>query len=232
MFRKNQIWINLGISMYAKLPKKLTFLTPWYAHVLMRIWGWDMLVFWKILCTCYINNLLCRGVFEVYLSQISPMELFCKIFDCFDCFCKRGPSKMFGRVLNMSLLRTLKNLSKSSSREMVLTLISIILGIDLFWECQNQLLINLFLLNIFLINVYNRGGSRTAATSKMERFMIIVKLLHLGCCCSTRSTSVRYALWYGPVHKKWRNHEKLHFLCSNLNKKNGSLMMIYMTMIY
>ena len=126
------------------------------------------------------------------MSETSLMELFCKIFDCFNCFCKRGLSKMFGRVLNMSLLRTLKNLRKSSSSEMVLTLISIISGINLFWECQNQLLINLFLLNIFLINVYNRFGSRTAATSKMERFVIIVKSLHLG--CSPRSASVRYAL--------------------------------------
>ena len=98
---------------------------------------------------------------------------------------------------------------KSSSSEMVLTLISIISGINLFWECQNQLLINLFLLNIFLINVYNRFGSRTAATSKMERFVIIVKSLHLG--CSPRSASVRYALWYDPVHKKWRNPEILIF---------------------
>ena len=39
----------------------------------------------------------------------------------------------------------------------------------------------------------NRGGSRTAATSKMERFVIIVnyyhKALHLGCCSSPRSAS-------------------------------------------
>ena len=41
-----------------------------------------------------------------------------------------------------------------------------------------------------------RGGSRTAATSKMERFVIIVngfqdyhKALHLGCCSSPRSAS-------------------------------------------
>ena len=39
-----------------------------------------------------------------------------------------------------------------------------------------------------------RGGSRAVATSKMERFVIIVnyyhKALHLGCCSSPRSTSV------------------------------------------
>ena len=38
-----------------------------------------------------------------------------------------------------------------------------------------------------------RHGSRTAATSKMERFVIIVnyyhKALHLGCCSSPRSAS-------------------------------------------
>ena len=38
-----------------------------------------------------------------------------------------------------------------------------------------------------------RGGSRTAATSKMERFVIIVngfhEGLHLGCCSSPRSVS-------------------------------------------
>ena len=40
----------------------------------------------------------------------------------------------------------------------------------------------------------SRGGSRAAATSKMERFMIIVngyfhKALHLECCSSPRSDS-------------------------------------------
>ena len=38
-----------------------------------------------------------------------------------------------------------------------------------------------------------RGGSRTAATSKMERFVIIVndyhKALHLGCCSNPRFAS-------------------------------------------
>ena len=41
-----------------------------------------------------------------------------------------------------------------------------------------------------------RGGSRAAATFKMERFMIIVnyyhKVLHLGCCSSPRSASDHY----------------------------------------
>ena len=32
-----------------------------------------------------------------------------------------------------------------------------------------------------------RGGSRTAATSKMKRFVIIVNGFHIGCCSSPRS---------------------------------------------
>ena len=48
-----------------------------------------------------------------------------------------------------------------------------------------------------------RGGSRAAATSKMERFVIIVnglansyhKALHLGCCSSPRSASDIRANW-------------------------------------
>ena len=48
------------------------------------------------------------------------------------------------------------------------------------------------------LNATLRGGSRTTATSKMERFVIIVRLpavnyyhkaLHLGCCSSPRSAS-------------------------------------------
>ena len=44
--------------------------------------------------------------------------------------------------------------------------------------------------------IYIRGGSRAAATSKMDRFVIIAtnfyyhKALHLGCCSSPRSASV------------------------------------------
>ena len=52
-----------------------------------------------------------------------------------------------------------------------------------------------------------RGGSRTAASSKMKRFVIIVfgwmeeavsyyhKALHLGCCSSPRSASVSDVFW-------------------------------------
>ena len=37
------------LSTYAKFSEKLTFLTPWYAHVCVHIRGLEMLVFWKIL---------------------------------------------------------------------------------------------------------------------------------------------------------------------------------------
>ena len=54
----------------------------------------------------------------------------------------------------------------------------------------------------FLSNT--RGGSRAAATSKMERFVIIVngwkhyhKALHLGCCSSPRSASEYYRTLFG-----------------------------------
>ena len=49
--------------------------------------------------------------------------------------------------------------------------------------------------NLKRITMHPRGGSRTAATSKMERFMIMEavnyyhKALHLGCCSSPRSAS-------------------------------------------
>ena len=36
---------NHPFSAYAKCSEKLTFLTPWYAHVRMRIRGLEMLVF-------------------------------------------------------------------------------------------------------------------------------------------------------------------------------------------
>ena len=39
--------------------------------------------------------------------------------------------------------------------------------------------------------VKDRGGSRTTATSKMERFVIIVNGFHLGCCSSPRTASER-----------------------------------------
>ena len=52
---------------------------------------------------------------------------------------------------------------------------------------------------VALPSLMDRGGSRTAVTSKMERFVIIVngwklfgyyhKVLYLGCCSSSRSVS-------------------------------------------
>ena len=52
---------------------------------------------------------------------------------------------------------------------------------------------------VALLNLMDRGGCRTAATSKMKRFVIIVngwkpfsyyhKVLNLGCCSSSRSVS-------------------------------------------
>ena len=55
-----------------------------------------------------------------------------------------------------------------------------------------------------------KGGSRAAATSKMEPFVIIVnyyhKALHLGCCSSPRSVSDNYnARQIELFHLKWFN---------------------------
>ena len=47
-------WISVRdrlISTLAKISELLTFLTPWYAYVRMRIRGWAILVFWKNLGT-------------------------------------------------------------------------------------------------------------------------------------------------------------------------------------
>ena len=46
-----EAWLNFEyvgghpLSMYAKFYEKVTFLTPWYAHVRVRIRGLEMLVF-------------------------------------------------------------------------------------------------------------------------------------------------------------------------------------------
>ena len=42
--------------MYAEISGKLTFLTPWYAHVRVRIRGLEMLVFRKILRTYLMDD--------------------------------------------------------------------------------------------------------------------------------------------------------------------------------
>ena len=66
-------------------------------------------------------------------------------------------------------------------------------------------------------HMYIRGGSRTAATSKMERFVIIVngavnyyhKALHLGCCSSPRSVSVHI-----PYHEQQKKQFIHSFILS------------------
>ena len=44
------------LSTYAKFSEKLTFLTPWYAHVPVRIRGLEMLVFREILRTYLMDD--------------------------------------------------------------------------------------------------------------------------------------------------------------------------------
>ena len=58
----NVCWIiNIGdypLSTYAKFSDKLTSLTPWYAHVGVRIRGLEMSVFRKILLTYLMDDSL------------------------------------------------------------------------------------------------------------------------------------------------------------------------------
>ena len=49
------------LSTYAKYSKKLTFLTPWYAYVRVRIRGLEMLIFRQILRTYLMDGLLCES---------------------------------------------------------------------------------------------------------------------------------------------------------------------------
>ena len=44
------------LSTYAKFSEKLTFLTPWHAHVRVRIRGLEMLIFQKILRTYLVDG--------------------------------------------------------------------------------------------------------------------------------------------------------------------------------
>ena len=44
------------LSTYAKFSEKLTFVTPWYAHVRLRIRGLEMLDFRKIFRTYLMNG--------------------------------------------------------------------------------------------------------------------------------------------------------------------------------
>ena len=53
-------WLIRGypFSIYAKFSEKLTFLTPWYAHVRVRIRGLEILIFRKILRTHLMDDQL------------------------------------------------------------------------------------------------------------------------------------------------------------------------------
>ena len=64
-----------------------------------------------------------------------------------------------------------------------------------------------------------RGGSRAAATSKMEHFVIAVnyynKALHLRCCSSPRSASDTNSL---NVSNKYRDQDTISAINKTLNK--------------
>ena len=70
-----------------------------------------------------------------------------------------------------------------------------------------------------MLKIY-RGGSRTAATSKMELFVIIVngyyhKVLHLGCCSSPRSASANK---YGTARRKLCRRPEVYSELSQTSK--------------
>ena len=50
-----KVWSH-PLSTYAKFSEQLTFLTPWYVHVRVRIRGLEMLVFRKILRTYLMDE--------------------------------------------------------------------------------------------------------------------------------------------------------------------------------
>ena len=62
------------LSTYANFFEKLTFLTPWYAHVRVRIRGLEMLVFQKILRTFLMDGPL-SVAFTKYLICLSLKKL-------------------------------------------------------------------------------------------------------------------------------------------------------------
>ena len=55
MFHVTSIWRH-PLSRYAKFSEKLLFLTPWCAHVRVRINGLEMLVFRKIFRTYLMDG--------------------------------------------------------------------------------------------------------------------------------------------------------------------------------
>ena len=77
------------------------------------------------------------------------------------------------------------------------------------------------------LNLYiNRDRSRAAATSKMERFVIIVKALHLGCCSSPRPASdkdTNFMLSLKQPKKLYRKLTSSRFISNFKNiKKPGT----------
>ena len=70
-----------------------------------------------------------------------------------------------------------------------------------------------------------RGGSRAAARSKMERFLIIVKkVLHLGCCSSPRSASASEAsianmMALSHYFELFSGYLRLLYLCKKKKKR-------------
>ena len=69
------------LSTYAKFSEKLTFLTPWYAHVRVRIRGLEMLVSWKILRTYLMDGPL-KELRNCILCIIRVQSLICSIRVC------------------------------------------------------------------------------------------------------------------------------------------------------
>ena len=63
------------LNTHAKFPKKLTFLTPWYAHVHVRIRGLEMLVFRKTLRTFLMDGPLCYLVVLDVIVFIQCLKL-------------------------------------------------------------------------------------------------------------------------------------------------------------
>ena len=74
-------------------------------------------------------------------------------------------------------------------------------------------------IHVFFMFINHRGASRTAATSKMERFVIIVngfqpltnyyKALNLGCCSSPRSASESRNLFHFFLQYKLQKYKEL-----------------------
>ena len=61
-----------SLSTYAKVSEKLTFLTPQYAHVRVRIRGLEMFVFRNILRTYLMDDPLCGNVNKTFFKLQPP----------------------------------------------------------------------------------------------------------------------------------------------------------------